>query len=377
MAKNSNNSGKEKHSGDGKLSRRQVLKGAAAVAGAAAGSGAITGFPTIWAQEIKDIELRHVGVSYSVVKAIGDQASKDLGFKVTMQNLDTSAAINRFITQPNTVDIRRPRGLAGEARHQARHSPGHRGRQRSRNSTTSCRSSPRASSTARSSRARASRPTRRCTSSPSRRHRAARRRDRVGDLPAAGLQRRLDRLPAGPDRQAGHAVEGTDRPEIQGQGRHPRRARHRHHGRRALLRERRPDQVWQQGQHDQGGDRLHDRQADRAEEGRSLPRHLDHLRPVGAADGRGRGDHPVDVVAGRRRRPRQGDPLHLCAGQQAGRQGRLSRLVQRPRPDEATSRARSSRPPTSTSTGTTPAGRAPSSAATATTARCRRPRRSS
>ena len=59
----------------------------------------------IWAQEIKDIELRHVGVSYSVVKAIGDQASKDLGFKVTMQNLDTSAAINRFITQPNTVDI--------------------------------------------------------------------------------------------------------------------------------------------------------------------------------------------------------------------------------------------------------------------------------
>jgi len=88
-----------------KISRRAVLKGAAALAGTAAGSGALTGFPTIWAQEIKDIELRHVGVSYSVVKAIGDEASKDLGFKVTMQNLDTSAAINRFITQPNTVDI--------------------------------------------------------------------------------------------------------------------------------------------------------------------------------------------------------------------------------------------------------------------------------
>lgn len=87
------------------MTRRSVLKGAAAATGAFAGSGAITGFPTIWAQEIKDIELRHVGVSYSVVKAIGDQASKDLGFKVTMQNVDTSAAINRFITQPNTVDI--------------------------------------------------------------------------------------------------------------------------------------------------------------------------------------------------------------------------------------------------------------------------------
>ena len=88
-----------------KLSRRALLKAGAAIAGAAAGSDAIRGFPTIWAQEIKDIELRNVGVSYSVVKAIGDQAAKDLGFKVTMQNLDTSAAINRFISQPNTVDI--------------------------------------------------------------------------------------------------------------------------------------------------------------------------------------------------------------------------------------------------------------------------------
>jgi putative spermidine/putrescine transport system substrate-binding protein len=84
--------------------RRALLKGAVATAGVA-GAQAITGFPLIWSQEIKNIEIRHVGVSYSVVKAIGDQASKDLGFKVTMQNLDTSAAINRFVTQPATVDI--------------------------------------------------------------------------------------------------------------------------------------------------------------------------------------------------------------------------------------------------------------------------------
>src|SRR5882672_1827559 len=82
------------------LSRRAILKAGVAATGAAIGSDVISGFPTIWAQEIKDIELRHVGVSYSVVKAIGDQAAKDLGFKVTMQNLDTSAAINRFISQP-------------------------------------------------------------------------------------------------------------------------------------------------------------------------------------------------------------------------------------------------------------------------------------
>src|SRR6266404_3546371 len=87
------------------LSRRSILKAGAAATAAAIGSDVISGFPTIWAQEIKDIELRHVGVSYSVVKAIGDQAAKDLGFKVTMQNLDTSAAINRFISQPDSVDI--------------------------------------------------------------------------------------------------------------------------------------------------------------------------------------------------------------------------------------------------------------------------------
>ena len=68
------------------VSRRTILKAGAAATGAAIGSEAFRGFPTIWAQEIKDIELRHVGVSYSVVKAIGDQAAKDLGFKVTMQN---------------------------------------------------------------------------------------------------------------------------------------------------------------------------------------------------------------------------------------------------------------------------------------------------
>ena len=37
------------------LNRRTVLKGAAATAGLAAGSGAISGFPTIWAQNIKDV----------------------------------------------------------------------------------------------------------------------------------------------------------------------------------------------------------------------------------------------------------------------------------------------------------------------------------
>jgi putative spermidine/putrescine transport system substrate-binding protein len=86
------------------VSRRNILKGGAAAFGAAAVSEVI-GAPTIWAQEIKNITLRHVGVSYSVVQAVGEQASKDLGFKVITQNTDTSGAITRFITQPRSVDI--------------------------------------------------------------------------------------------------------------------------------------------------------------------------------------------------------------------------------------------------------------------------------
>ena len=190
------------------ISRRAVLKAGAALTGAAIGSDAITGFPTIWAQDIKDIELRHVGVSYSVVKAIGDQASKDLGFKVTMQNLDTSAAINRFITQPNTVDIADLEGWQAKLADQARRDPGHRGQEDQGVRQHSCRSSPRARSTATRSRARASRPMRRCISR-SRRDRTARRRHRMGDVPAAGLQRRLDRLPPRSRRSRGHRVEGV------------------------------------------------------------------------------------------------------------------------------------------------------------------------
>src|SRR5271154_2571238 len=82
------------------MSRRGVLKGIVAAAGSQ-----VTGAPMVWAQELKNIELRHIGVSYWMVKEIGDQAPKDLGFKVSMQNLDTSAAITRFIAQPLSVDI--------------------------------------------------------------------------------------------------------------------------------------------------------------------------------------------------------------------------------------------------------------------------------
>lgn len=87
------------------ISRRKFVKGAAAAMGALAGSGAISGFPTIWAQNIKDITLTQVGPAFSVFPAIAEEASKDLGFKIDTQNVWTDALMSRIINQPNTIDI--------------------------------------------------------------------------------------------------------------------------------------------------------------------------------------------------------------------------------------------------------------------------------
>jgi putative spermidine/putrescine transport system substrate-binding protein len=83
------------------ISRRGVLKGAAA-AGAAT---AVTGFPTVWAQTIKDITINHTGMSYSTLIDIARKASEDLGFKVEMSVVDHPGLINRMINDPSSIDI--------------------------------------------------------------------------------------------------------------------------------------------------------------------------------------------------------------------------------------------------------------------------------
>ena len=89
----------------GKIARRRVLITAAAGAGLAVGSGLVRGFPMIWAQNIKDVTLVHAGGSYAVIKEIGDQATKDLGFKIVMQAITDDVQLNRSLTQPNSIDI--------------------------------------------------------------------------------------------------------------------------------------------------------------------------------------------------------------------------------------------------------------------------------
>jgi putative spermidine/putrescine transport system substrate-binding protein len=84
-----------------RFGRRSVL----AAAGVAAGSGAITGFPTIWAQNIKDVTLRQFGTGVSNLNAVADKVKQDLGFTLAMTALDTDAVTQKAVTQPRSYDI--------------------------------------------------------------------------------------------------------------------------------------------------------------------------------------------------------------------------------------------------------------------------------
>ncbi|MBV9290276.1 MAG: twin-arginine translocation signal domain-containing protein, partial [Hyphomicrobiales bacterium] len=84
-----------------RVSRRSVLKGA----GAAAASTIVSGFPTVWAQKLKDVTLNHTGMSYSTLADIAKQATKDLGFKVEMSVVDHPGLTNRMVNDPKSIDI--------------------------------------------------------------------------------------------------------------------------------------------------------------------------------------------------------------------------------------------------------------------------------
>jgi putative spermidine/putrescine transport system substrate-binding protein len=85
------------------ISRRDLLKTGAAVVGAAAGTGTITGFPMIWAKE--PITLRQIGTGVSNINAIADKCKADLGITLEMTALDSDAAAQRTVTQPDSYDI--------------------------------------------------------------------------------------------------------------------------------------------------------------------------------------------------------------------------------------------------------------------------------
>ena len=72
--------------------------------GLAAGSGALSGFPTIWAQNIKDVVLHHAGPPVTAIPGIAEQATKDLGFTIQMQATENADLLNRFLSQSSAID---------------------------------------------------------------------------------------------------------------------------------------------------------------------------------------------------------------------------------------------------------------------------------
>jgi putative spermidine/putrescine transport system substrate-binding protein len=87
------------------ISRRRLIKTASAAAGVAVGSGALTGFPTICAQDVRDVTLIHAGPPVAAIPQIGEQATKDLGFTIRMQATENADLLNRFLSQSSTVDV--------------------------------------------------------------------------------------------------------------------------------------------------------------------------------------------------------------------------------------------------------------------------------
>jgi putative spermidine/putrescine transport system substrate-binding protein len=96
---------KQAHPSRQGISRRAVLKGTSALAGLAAGSGTFTGFPTIWAQNIKQVVLRQAGLNVSNMPQFEALVKKELGFSVKMTAIDLPVIINRGLTQPKSLDV--------------------------------------------------------------------------------------------------------------------------------------------------------------------------------------------------------------------------------------------------------------------------------
>jgi putative spermidine/putrescine transport system substrate-binding protein len=84
------------------LPRRRLFE---ATLGAAAVSGTLTGFATIWAQNIREITLQHAGLPVTALPQIAEYAGRDLGFTIRMQASEGADLLNRFLSQSSTIDV--------------------------------------------------------------------------------------------------------------------------------------------------------------------------------------------------------------------------------------------------------------------------------
>ena len=89
------------------ITRRSLLKGSAAAGGAAA-AAALGGFPTVWAQDIKDIEINMLGSAVSHIKKLEEMAEAALGFQLLQTVVDFNTLGQRAATQPRSFDTVEP-----------------------------------------------------------------------------------------------------------------------------------------------------------------------------------------------------------------------------------------------------------------------------
>ena len=89
------------------ITRRSVLKGSTAAGGAAA-AAALGGFPTVWAQDIKDIEINMLGSAVSHMKPLEEMAEAALGFQIEQTVVDFNTLAQRGATQPRSFDTVEP-----------------------------------------------------------------------------------------------------------------------------------------------------------------------------------------------------------------------------------------------------------------------------
>ena len=122
------------------IGRRRLLRTAGL-----ASAGTVTGFPTVWAQNIKNVTLRQFGTGVSNLNAVAEKVKQDLGFTLQMTALDTDAVTQKAVTQPKSYDIADIEYFDHQegVPHRRAAADGH--QEASSCSTRSCRSSPPAS----------------------------------------------------------------------------------------------------------------------------------------------------------------------------------------------------------------------------------------
>jgi putative spermidine/putrescine transport system substrate-binding protein len=86
-----------------RVSRRTMLKGAAALGATAAGTRGLLGFPAVVAAEA--VTLRYLGTAVNQSKEIAQKVKADLGIVIEYIPVTTDDVSKRIITQPGSFDV--------------------------------------------------------------------------------------------------------------------------------------------------------------------------------------------------------------------------------------------------------------------------------